>query len=67
MLTNYPMRQDFEILTLELKFSKTNWVIISNHKPSSLSDITCTSKIKKTLRILLMSDFNMTLDNPNFN
>ena len=67
MLTNHPMRQDFEILTLELKFSKTNWLIISTNKPPSLGDITFTSKIKKTLSILLMSDFNITLDNLNFN
>ena len=72
------MRPDLEIrlrLALDLKFSKTNCLIISTHKPSSLSDIKFTSKIKKTLTfyrsthesILLMGDFNMTLDNPNFN
>ena len=75
MLTNYAMRPDFVILALDLKFSKTNWLIISTHKPPSLSEITITSKIKKTLTfyrstrdsILLMGDCNMTLDNPNFN
>ena len=61
------MRQDFEILALELKFLKTNWLIISTLKSPSLGDITFTSKIKETLSILLMSDFNITLDNPNFN
>ena len=69
------MRQDFEILTLESKLSKTNWLIIGTCKPPSLSDITFTSEIKNILtfyrlthdNILLMGDFNMTLDNPNFN
>ena len=75
MLTNYPVRQNFEILVLELKLSKTSWLIIGTCKPPSLSDITFTSEIKNILtfyrstrdNILLMGDFNMTLDNPNFN
>ena len=75
VLTNYPMRQDFEILALELKLSKTNRLIISTYKPPSLSDVTFTSEIKNILtfyrsthdNILLMVDFNMTLDNLNFN
>ena len=69
------MRQDFEILALELEFSETNWPIIGTYKPPSLSDITFTSEIKNILtfywstndNILLVGDFNMTLDNPNFN
>ena len=40
VLTNYPMRQDFEILALELKLSKTNWLIIGTYKSPSLRDIT---------------------------
>ena len=68
------MRQDFEILALELKLSRTNWLIIGTYKPPSLSDIAFTSEIKNILtfylsthdNILLMGDFNMTLDNPNF-
>ena len=75
MPTNYPMRRDFKILALELKLSKTNWLIIGTYKPPSLSDITFTSEIKNVLtfyrsthdNMLLMGDFNMTLDNPNFN
>ena len=66
VLTDYPMRQDFEILALELKLSKTNWLIIGTYKPLSLSDITFTSEIKNILtfyrsthdNILLMGDFN---------
>ena len=46
VLTNYPMRQDFKILALELKLSKTNWLIIGTYKLPSLSDITFTSEIK---------------------
>ena len=75
VLTDYPMRQDFEILALELKLSKTNWLIIGTYKPLSLSDITFTSEIKNILtfyrsthdNILLMGEFNMTLYDPNFN
>ena len=71
---NYRIRQDFDILALELKLSKTNWQIIGTYKPPSLSGITFTSEIKNILtfyrpthdNILLMGDFNMTLDNPNF-
>ena len=37
-LTNHPMRQNFEILVLELKLSKTNWLIIGTYKPPYLSD-----------------------------
>ena len=59
LLTNYP------------KLSKTNWLIIGNYERPSLSDITFTSEIKNILtfyrsthdNILLMGDFNMTLDN----
>ena len=69
------MRQDFEILALELKLSETNWLIIDTYKPPSLSDITFTSKIKNIMtfyrsthdNILLIDCFNMTLDNSNFN
>ena len=58
----HSMRQDFEIL----KLLKTNWLIIGTNKPTSLSDITCTSEIKNVLtfhwptheNILLMSGFN---------
>ena len=72
---NYPMCQDLKTLALELKLSKANWLIIGTCKPPSLSDITFTSKIKNILtfywsthdNILLMGDFNMTLDDPNFN
>ena len=75
VLTNYTMRQDFKILALELKLSKTNWLIFGTYKSPSLSDITFTSKIKNILRfywsthdnILVMDDFSMTLDNPNVN
>ena len=76
MLTNYPVSQDFEILALELKLLKTNWLIVGTYKPPSLSDITFTSEVAKHIltfyrsthnNILLMGDFNMTLDNPNFN
>ena len=75
VLTNYPMRHDFEILALELKLSKTNWLIIGTYKPPSRSDTTFTSEIKNILtlywsthdNISLMGDFNMTLDNRNFN
>ena len=75
VLTNYPMRQDFEILALELKLSKTNWLIIGTYKPPSLSDITFTSEIiniltfyRSTLdNILLIGDFSMSLNNTNFN
>ena len=31
------MRQDFKILVLELKFSKTNRLVIGTCKPASLS------------------------------
>ena len=34
---SYPMRQDF--LALELKHSKTNWLIIVTYKPPSLSEL----------------------------
>ena len=62
-------------LALELKLSKTNWVIIGTYKPPSLSDITLTSEIENILtfywsthdNILPMCDFNMALNNPNFN
>ena len=75
VLTNYPMCHDFEILALELKLSKTSWLIIGIYKPPSLSDVTFTSESKNILafywsthdNIFLMGDFNMTLNNPNFN
>ena len=68
------MRQDLEILDLELKLSKTNWLVIGN-KPPSLSDIAFTSKINNILtlyrsthdNILLMDDFNMKPNNPKLN
>ena len=65
------MRQDLEILVLELKLSKTNWLVIGTDKPPSLSDIAFTSKISNIPtfyrsthdNILLMGDFNMTPNN----
>ena len=75
MLTNDQMRQDFEILTLESILSKSNWLIIGAYKPPSLSHTTFTSENENILtfyrsthdNILLMGDFNVTLDDPNFN
>ena len=69
------MRQDFEILALELKVSKTNWLIIGTYKLPSLINNTFTSEIKNVLiflrsshgNILLMGDFNKSLGNPNLN
>ena len=49
VLKNYPMCKDFEILALELKLSKTNWLVIGTYKPPPLNDITITSEIKNTL------------------
>ena len=66
------MRQDLEFLVLELKLSKTNWLVICTYKPLSLSDIAFTSEISNILtfyrsihdNILLMGDFSMTPNNP---
>ena len=68
VLNKYPMPQDLEILILELKLSKTNWLVIGTYKPPSLSDNIFTSEIRNILtfyratydNILLMGDFNMT-------
>ena len=65
-------RQDLDILVLELKLSKTNWLVIGTYKPASLSDIAFTSEISNILtfyrsthdNILLMGDFNITPNNP---
>ena len=72
VLNKYPTRQDLEILVLELKLSKTNWLVIGSYKPPSLSDIAFKSEINNILtfyrsihdNILLMGDFNMTPNNP---
>ena len=72
MLNKYPTRQNPEILVVELKLSKTNWLVIGTYKPPSLSDIAFTSEISNILtfywsthdNILLMGDFNMTPNNP---
>ena len=75
MLTNYPMYQDFEILALELELSKTNVLIIGTYKvilhlhqklKLSWHSINQLVKISHEF-ILLMGDFRMILDNPNFN
>ena len=68
----YPTRQNLEILVLELKLSKTNWLVIGTYKPPSPSDIAFTSEISNILafywqtqdNILLMGDFNMAPNNP---
>ena len=68
----YPMRQDLEILVLDLKLSKTNWLVIGTYKLPSLSNITFASEISNILtfyrsthdNILLMGDFNTTPNNP---
>ena len=72
VLNKYPTRQNLEILVLELKLSKTNWLVIGTYKPPSLSDIAFTSEISNILtfyrsthdNILLMGDLNMTPNNP---
>ena len=66
------MVQDLEILVLESKLSKTNWLVLGTYKPPSLSDIAFTFEISNILtfyrsthdNILLMGDFNMTTNNP---
>ena len=65
------MRQYLEILVLELKLLKTNWLVNGTYKPPSLGDIGFTSEISNILtfyrsthdNILLMGDFNMTQNN----
>ena len=72
VLSKYPMPKDLEILILELKLSKTNWLVIGTYKPPSLSDIIFKSEIRNILtfyrstydNILRMGDFNMTPNNP---
>ena len=49
VLNKYPTRQELEILVLELKLSKTNWLVIGTCKPPSLSDIVFTSEISNIL------------------
>ena len=66
VLNKYPTLQDLEILVLELKLSKTNWLVVGTYKPPSLNDIAFTSEISNILtfyrsthdNILLMGDFN---------
>ena len=68
MLNKYRTRQNLEILVLELKPSKTNWLAIGTYKPPSLSDIAFTSEISSILtfyrsthdNVFFMSNFNMT-------
>ena len=68
MPNKYPTRQDLEILVLESKLSKTNWLFIGTYKPPSLSDIAFTSEISSILtfyrsthdNVFFMSNFNMT-------
>ena len=44
------MLQDLVILALELKLSKTNWLVIGTYKPPSLSDIAFTAEISNILK-----------------
>ena len=55
------MHQDFEILALELKLSKTNGLIIGTYKPPSLSGITLTSQIKNILTFYWSTHDNILL------
>ena len=60
------MGKDLEIVFLELKISKANWLFIGTYKPFSLSDTAFTSKFSWSAHdnILFMGDFNMTPNNP---
>ena len=53
------MREDLQILVLELKLSKTNWQVIGTYKPPLLSDITFTSKISNILTFYQSTDENI--------
>ena len=72
VLNTYPTRQSLEILVLELRLSKTNWLVIGTYKPPSLSDIAFTFEISNILtfyrsthdNIIRRGDFNMTANNP---
>ena len=59
MITNYPMRQDFEVLAFKLKFLKTNWLIIVTFKPPTQRDITFTSEISWYFIAQLMEISNL--------
>ena len=71
MLNIYPMRQDLDILLLEFKLSKTNWLVTGTYKPPLLSDSQITSESRNILtfyhskhgNILRMGHFNMTPSN----
>ena len=52
VLNKCPTRQEPEILVLELKLSKTNWLVIGTYKPPSLSDIAFTSEVSNILTFI---------------
>ena len=55
------MCQDPEILVLEMKLSKINWLIIGTYKPSSLNNFTFTSEITNIRTLYWSSDENISL------
>ena len=55
------MRQDFEVLDLELKLLKMNWLIVGTYKPPSLSDLTFTSEVKNILTFYRSTHNNILL------
>ena len=62
------MCQDLQILVLEQKLSKTDWLVIHTYKPPSLSDIAFTSETCKFYwsthdNFLLLNNFNMAPNN----
>lgn len=71
MFQKYVLPGNSEIFALELKLSKSTWLLIGTYKPLSLNKITFISKIRKihTYHLskygitLLIGDFNMTHPN----
>ena len=55
------MVQDLEILVLEFKLSKTNWLVLGTYKPPSLSENAFTSQITNILTFYLSTPGNILL------
>ena len=74
-LKNHPrMSNSFDVIVIEINFSKSKWLLINAYKPTSVNNSLFCDQISRLLdsyslpykNIVLMGDFNMRVTDSNF-
>ena len=74
LINLYDFKEGSEIIVFEFSISNKKWLLLGNYKPPSQNELSFINEIKLSLNffstsyenILLLGDFNVSTENPNF-